>query len=66
MSEPLYVNLQPGEQAMTIAAAHIYAAYVISGQAKADPEATLKQAALEAIRLARFVDENVIAPGEMT
>jgi len=66
MPEPLYVNLQPGEQAMTIAASNIYAAYIISGQAKADPEGMLKQSALEAIRLARVVDENVIAPGEMT
>jgi hypothetical protein len=66
MSDPLYVNLQPGEQAITIAASNIYAAYVISGQAKADPEGMLKQAALEAIRLARTVDENVIAPGEMS
>lgn len=65
MPEPLYVNLQPSEQAMVIAAAQIYAAYVMSGQAKADPAATLQQAAMEAIRLARTVDENVIAPGEM-
>jgi hypothetical protein len=65
MSEPLYINLQPSEQAMVIAAAQIYAAYVISGQAKEDPAAMLKQAAMEAIRLGRTVDENVIAPGEM-
>lgn len=58
-----YVHLQPDEQALTIAASNIYAAYVVSGQAKDDP-GSLKRAALEAIRLARMVDENVIAPGE--
>lgn len=57
-----YVQLQPDEQAMTIAASNIYAAYVMSGQANED---TLKRAALEAIRLARLVDENVTVPGEM-
>lgn len=60
-----YVQLQPDEQAMTIAASNIFAAYVISGEAKADPDGTLKRAALEAIRLARLVDENVTVPGEM-
>jgi hypothetical protein len=60
-----YVALQPDEQAMTIAASNIYAAYVVSGQATDDPEGTLKRAALEAVRLARYVDENVVVPGEM-
>ncbi len=66
MSEPLYVNLQPGEQAMTIAASNIYAALIMSGEAKENPEEAMKRAAHEAVRLARLVDDNVIAPGEMS
>jgi len=66
MSDPLYVNLQPGEQAITITAGKIYAAYIVSGQAKDDPEGCMKQAVGEAIKLARLVDDGVIAPGEMS
>lgn len=65
MPDPIYLNLQRGEEALAIAASNIFAAYIISGEAKEDPEGKLQQAALDAIRLARLVDDNVIVPGEM-
>lgn len=66
MAEPLHVNLHPSEQAITLAASHIYAAYVVSGFAKEDPDEAMKKAVATAIQLARSVDDNVIAPGEMS
>lgn len=65
MTKPSYVNLQPGEEILTIAASNIYAAYIATGQVGDNVEAMLERAAKEAIRLAQLVDDNVIVPGEM-
>ena len=66
MTDPNYVNLQPSEQAVLMAASQIYAAYIQSGAAKEDPEALMRHSVVEAIQLARMVDDHVIAPGEMS
>jgi hypothetical protein len=66
MAQSFHVNLHPSEQAITLAASHIYAAYIISGQVNDDPSATMQKAILEAIQIARIVDDHVIAPGEMS
>ena len=42
MTDPKYVNLQPSEQAVLMAASQIYAAYIQSGAAKEDPEALMR------------------------
>lgn len=63
--EQTYLNLQPTEQAVVHAASVIYAAYVASGKAEADPEKYLTQAAKEAVEIAKKVDNLVVAPGEM-
>lgn len=64
MPENIYINLQGTEQAITVAAAHIYAAFIANGQAS-DPTAAREKAVLEAIEIARMVDDKVITSGEM-
>lgn len=63
--EQTYLNLQPTEQAVVHAAGQIYAAYVIAGKAEEDPEGYQEKAVIEAVKIARMVDEKVVAPGEM-
>lgn len=66
MSEPTYMTLQPTEQALTVSACQIYAAYIMSGQVNKDPEIWMKKAISEAIQIGRWVDDQVIVPGEMS
>jgi hypothetical protein len=66
MANQTHLNLHPSEQAITLAASHIYAAYIVSGQIDADRNRAMRQAIEEAIEIARIVDERVIAPGEMS
>ncbi len=65
MSENVYINLQPTEQHITVAAAQIFAAYIVSGEAGSDSAGAMQKAVDEAIQIARMVDDKVITSGEM-
>lgn len=66
MNKTEFLCLQPTEQSLTIAASHIYAAYVASGQVTDDPKAWLDRAVTEAILIGQKIDERVVVPGEMS
>jgi len=66
MKNSNYLSLQPTEQALTIAASQIYAAYVSSGQVQGETEAWIERAVNEAIMIGLKVDDKVIVPGEMS
>jgi hypothetical protein len=65
MAKP-YLSLAPSEQAVTQAAAEIYAAYIVAGRVPAGEEAKWREQAIrEAIEIAKAVDASVHAAGEM-
>ena len=61
-----YISLQPSEGVLVQAAAQIYSAYVISGQAAPGSENDwLQRSIREAVRIAKTVDAAVQADAEM-
>ena len=61
-----YIKLQQSEGYIIQAAAQIYAAHIVSGRIEGGQEdACMQQAIRDAIRIAKTVDEVVIAEGEM-
>ena len=61
-----HITLQHSESVIVQAAAQIYAAYIASGRVTEEGNTHyMKQAILEAIAIARGVDEAVISDGEM-
>lgn len=66
MNKLEYLSLQPTEQALTVAASSIYAAYVASGQVQNDAEVWIDRAVSEAILIGKKVDDRVVVPGEMS
>jgi hypothetical protein len=66
MKNTSYLSLQPTEQALTIAACQIFAAYIASGQVQGDTEVWIEKSINEAIMIGQRVDDKVIVPGEMS
>lgn len=65
MNKP-YIALQPSESVLVQAAATIYAGYVVAGRVEdADTDEWLQRSIREALKLARTVDENVMADDEL-
>lgn len=65
MNKP-YMSLQPTEIALLEAASRIYAARLVAGQVPGGGETeALRTAVTEALRLARTIDENVMADKEL-
>ena len=65
MNKP-YMTLQPTEIALLEASSRIYAARLALGQVPEDGEEdSLRTAVVESIRLARMIDEGVIADAEL-
>ena len=65
MNKP-YMSLQPTEVALLDAASRIYAARLSSGQvAEGGEQAALQTSVTESFRLARLIDEGVMADKEL-
>ena len=61
-----YLALKPSEQAVTLAAAQIYAAYIASGSvSESDVEQWIRRSVAEAIRLAHLTDDLITSDNEM-
>lgn len=66
MVHPEYMHLQPTEVGILEAASHIFAAKVQMGTVNAENEQKIvDESVLQAIKLARKVDESVRSDGEM-
>ncbi|MBI85860.1 MAG: hypothetical protein CMJ81_21910 [Planctomycetaceae bacterium] len=61
-----YLSLQPSEGIVLQAAAHIYAAYIQSGQVTSGSESEwMTRSIEEAIQLAKAIDDIVVSDNEM-
>ena len=62
-----HLNLQASESTIVQAAANIYASYVVAGKVADGKEAEyLKKSIGESIRIAKTVEEMIVAEGEMS
>ncbi len=62
----VYLTLQQSEGYVILAASQIYAAYIAAGRVEDGKEAPfIEKAIRDAMRIARTVETNVIAEGEM-
>jgi len=61
-----YLHLQHSEGVVILAASHIYSAYIAAGRVPEGQENRyLERSIHEALRIAKTVENNVVAEGEM-